>query len=405
MRLHRNLCFAVIDGLTLIFNEDNYADKVIQQLLKRDKRWGSRDRAFVAETTYDIVRWKRLYAEIAEVKEPFDRDNLWRMFAVWATLKGIKLPDWKYFEGTPTRKIKGRFDELSKIRKFRESIPDWIDAIGLEELGEATWTKEIAMQNEQAEVILRVNTLKTTKEKLQNILFDLNIETEFIKGYPSALKLTERANVFVTDAFKQGLFEVQDASSQLVADFLDVKPGMKVVDTCAGAGGKTLHIAALMQNKGQVIAMDIYESKLKKLKIRAKRNGVHNFDLRVIDSTKPIKKLHGKADRVLIDAPCSGLGVLRRNPDAKWKLQPEFIDKIRVTQQEVLQQYSKMVKPGGKLVYATCSVLPSENQNQVDKFLTSESGKEFTFVKDKKVLAHESGFDGFYMALLEKSTK
>jgi len=114
MRLHRNLCFATIDGLMQIFNEGEYADKVIQQLLKRDKRWGSRDRAFVAETTYDIVRWKRLYAEIADVKEPFDRDNLWRMFAVWATLKGIKLPDWKYFENTPTRKIKGRFDELSK---------------------------------------------------------------------------------------------------------------------------------------------------------------------------------------------------------------------------------------------------------------------------------------------------
>ncbi len=403
MRLHRNLCFAVIDGLTQIFNEEQYADKVIQQLLKRDKRWGARDRAFVAETTYDIVRWKRLYAEIAEVNEPFDRDNLWRLFAVWATLKGIKLPDWKYFENTPTRKIKGRFDELSKIRKFRESIPDWIDEVGAKELGDAVWTKEIAMQNEQADVILRVNTLKTTKEKLQSILFDENtIETEFVKGYPSALKLKERANVFVTDAFKNGLFEVQDASSQLVADFLDVKPGMKVVDTCAGAGGKTLHLSALMQNKGQVIAMDIYESKLKKLKIRAKRNGVHNFDMRVIDSTKPIKKLHSKADRVLIDAPCSGLGVLRRNPDAKWKLEPEFLDRIRVTQQEVLQQYSKMVKPGGKLVYATCSVLPSENQNQVEAFLKTEVGADFNFVKDKKVFAHESGFDGFYMALLER---
>ncbi|MEC3908338.1 RsmB/NOP family class I SAM-dependent RNA methyltransferase [Tamlana sp. 2201CG12-4] len=402
MRLHRNLCFAVIDGLTQVFNEEQYADKVIQQLLKRDKRWGARDRGFVAETTYDIVRWKRLYAEIAEVKAPYNRDNLWRMFAVWATLKGIKLPDWKYFEGTPTRKIKGRFDELSKIRTFRESIPDWIDEIGLKELGESKWTKEIAMQNQQADVILRVNTLKTTKEKLQNILFDLDIETEFIKGYPSALKLTKRANVFVTEAFKNGLFEVQDASSQLVADFLDVKPGMKVVDTCAGAGGKTLHIASLMQNKGQIVAMDIYESKLKKLKIRARRNGVHNVDLKVIDSTKPIKKLHNKADRVLIDAPCSGLGVLRRNPDAKWKLEPEFIDRIRVTQQEVLQQYSKMVKSGGKLVYATCSVLPSENQNQVQAFLKSESGAEFTFVKDKKVLAHESGYDGFYMALLER---
>ncbi len=404
MRLHRNLCFSVIDGLTLIFNEGKYADKVIQQLLKRDKRWGSRDRAFVAETTYDIVRWKRLYAEIAEVKEPFDRDNLWRMFAVWATLKGIKLPDWKYFEKTPTRKIKGRFDELSKIRKFRESIPDWIDNVGLEELGEAKWTKEIAMQNEQADVILRTNTLKTTKEKLQNSLFDQGIETEPIKGYNSALKLTERANVFVTDAFKNGFFEVQDASSQLVADFLDVKPGMKVVDTCAGAGGKTLHIASLMENKGQIVAMDIYESKLKKLKIRARRNGVHNVELKVIDSTKPIKKLYNKADRVLIDAPCSGLGVLRRNPDAKWKLEPEFLDSIRVTQQEVLQLYSRMVKPEGKLVYATCSVLPSENQNQVETFLKSEAGANFSLIKDKKVLAHTSGFDGFYMALLERKS-
>ena len=231
MRLHRNLCFAVIDGLNLIFNEGQYADKVVQQLLKRDKRWGARDRAFVAETTYDIVRWKRLYAEIAEVKEPFTRDNSWRLFAVWATLKGIKLPDWKYFEDTPTRRIKGRFDELSKTRKLAESIPDWMDELGVKELGESIWSKEIHAQNQQADVILRVNTLKITKEELQSKLFDENIDTEFIKGYPSALKLKERANVFMTDAFKQGYFEVQDASSQLVAEFLDVKPGMKVVDT------------------------------------------------------------------------------------------------------------------------------------------------------------------------------
>lgn len=402
MRLHRNLCFAVVDGLLLIFNESEYADKVVQQLLKRDKRWGSRDRGFVAETTYEIVRWKRLYAEIANVKQPFKRDDIWRMFAVWATLKGIKLPDWKYFENTPTRKIKGRFDELSKIRKFRESVPDWIDELGLEELGEDAWTKEIAMQNQQADVILRVNTLKTTKKDLQRKLQSENIETEYLPNHPYALKLKERANVFKTEAFKNGWFEVQDASSQLVADFLDVKPGMKVVDTCAGAGGKTLHIASLMENKGQIVAMDIYESKLKKLKVRARRNGVHNVDLKVIDSTKPIKKLHNKADRVLIDAPCSGLGVLRRNPDAKWKLEPEFVDRIRQTQKDVLQQYSKMVKTGGKLVYATCSILPSENQNQVNSFLASEAGKEFSFVKDKKVLAHKSGFDGFYMALLER---
>ena len=403
MRLHRNLVFTVIDSLMAIFNEGAYADKMVAQALKKDKRWGSSDRKFVAETIYEIVRWKRLYTEIAEVKDPFSRDDVWRIFAVWAVLRGIKLPDWKYFESTPTRKIKGRFDELTKIRKFKEAIPDWMDELGLKELGEEVWEKELTAQNEQAKVILRVNTLKTTKEKLRSILMDHNIETEFLKNQPDALVLKERANVFIIPAFKEGLFEVQDASSQLVAYFLDVKPGMRVVDTCAGAGGKTLHLASLMENKGQLIAMDIYESKLKQLKIRAKRNGVFNAEFRVIDTTKVIKRLHEKADRVLIDAPCSGLGVLKRNPDSKWKLQPEFIENIKKVQEEVLHNYSKIVKPGGKLVYATCSILPSENQEQVKKFLKSEEGKKFKLIKDQNIFAHQSGFDGFYMALMEKN--
>ncbi len=402
MRLHRNLVYTTIDALNAIFNEGEYADKVVARSLKKDKRWGSSDRKFVAETIYEIVRWKRLYSEIAEVKEPFDRNNLWRIFAVWAVLRGYPIPDWRQLEGTPERKIKGRFDELSKIRTFKESIPDWMDELGVKELGEKVWAKEIAAQNQPAKVILRVNTLKTTKEKLKAILMDLNIETEYLKDQPDALVLKERANVFLTDAFKQGFFEVQDANSQLVAAFLDVKPGMRIVDTCAGAGGKTLHIASLMENKGQLIAMDLYESKLKQLKLRAKRNSAFNIEYRIIDSTKVIKKLHEKADRVLIDAPCSGLGVLKRNPDAKWKLQPEFIDNIRKVQAEVLESYSKIVKPGGKLVYATCSVLPSENQEQVQRFLTTEIGKQFQFIEDRKILASESGFDGFYMALLER---
>jgi len=404
MRLHRNLTYAVIDSLRDVFNEGEYAGKAVEKALKRDKRWGSRDRKFVAETIYEIIRWKRLYEEIANVKEPFDRPNLWRLFTVWCVLKGIPLPDWNQIEETPTRRIKGKFDELSKIRKFRESIPDWMDELCVKELGEELWTKEMEALNTQADVVLRVNTLNISKEKLQKELEEESIFTETLPNHPDALKLVERANVFKTDAFKKGYFEVQDASSQLVASYLDVEPGMKVVDTCAGAGGKTLHLSALMENKGQIIAMDIYESKLRKLKVRAKRNKAHNIDLRVIDSTKPIKKLYNKADRVLIDAPCSGLGVLRRNPDSKWKLQPEFIDNIKKTQQEVLQQYSKMLKPGGKMVYATCSVLPSENQEQVAKFLNSENGKEFTLLKDNKILASESGYDGFYMALLEKST-
>lgn len=402
MRLHRNLVFAVIDALNMIFNEGEYADKVIEKVLRYDKRWGARDRAFIAETTYDIVRWKRLYTEIAEANEPYTRGHLFRLFSVWCVLRGIRLPDWKQLESTPERRIKGRFDELSKIRKFRESIPDWMDELGEKSLGNKLWTKEIAALNQQADVILRVNTLKTQKEQLQSFLAKDDIETEALEGYPNALRLKERKNVFTTQAFKDGLFEVQDASSQLVAPFLEVKPGQRVIDACAGAGGKTLHLASEMENKGQLIALDIYESKLKKLKIRARRNGVHNFETRAIDSTKVIKKLHNSADRLLLDAPCSGLGVLKRNPDSKWKLEPEFIDRIMGVQQDILQNYSKMLKKGGQMVYATCSILPQENTEQVNKFLASEAGQDFEFIKEKNVYASESGFDGFYMALLKK---
>ena len=399
MRLHRNLVYTTIDALNAIFNEGEYADKVVARSLKKDKRWGSSDRKFVAETIYEIVRWKRLYAEIAEVKEPFDRDNLWRMFSVWAVLRGYPIPDWRQLEGTPERKIKGRFDELSKVRALKESIPDWMDELGVKELGEKVWATEITAQNQPAKVILRVNTLKTTREALRAVLMDLNIETETLKNQPDALVLKERANVFLTDAFKQGFFEVQDANSQLVAAFLDVKPGMRVVDACAGAGGKTLHLAALMENKGQIIAMDIHGWKLAELKRRAKRAGAHNIETREITDNKVIKRLHEKADRLLIDAPCSGLGVLKRNPDSKWKIDQDFIDRIRKEQETILQDYSKIIKKGGKMVYATCSILPSENNEQVENFL--KNNPDFKLVKEEKVMP-STGFDGFYMALIER---
>lgn len=400
MRLHRNLVFAVIDSLNEIFNEDQYADKIIQKALKRDARWGARDRKFVAETIYEIVRWKRLYNEIANTKNHFSRENLWKIFAVWAVLRGIDLPDWKYFTETPVRRIKGRFDELQGNRAIAQSIPDWMDELCAKELGDK-WPAELKMQNTPAAAILRTNTLRTNVSQLKALLSKEDIDTKEIKGYPLALELDERKNVFLTNAFKSGLFEMQDASSQLVAEFLEVKPGMRVVDTCAGAGGKTLHLAALMENKGSIIAMDIYGGKLVELKKRAKRAGAFNITTRKIESTKDIKKLYNTADRVLIDAPCSGLGVLRRNPDSKWKLQPEFIEDIKATQREILDRYTKIVKVGGLVVYATCSILPSENQQQVDFFLANNPN--FTLLKDKKLLASESGYDGFYMALLQRN--
>ena len=401
MRLHRNLVLAVIHALDLIYNEKEYADKVVQKTLKLDKRWGVRDRKFVAETIYDMVRWKRLYNEIAGTKEHYSRDNLWKNFAVWAVLKGIKLPDWRYFEGTPTRRIKGKFDELQSIRKYRESIPDWMDETGEAELGKR-WDDEIKELNKQARVILRTNTLKTSRKELQKLLEKEEIFTEIVPQAPDALVLVERKNVFLSQAFKSGFFEVQDASSQLVAPFLDVKPGQKVIDTCAGAGGKTLHLASLMENKGQIIAMDIYAHKLAELKKRAKRDGAHNIETRPIEGSKSIKKYKGKADRVLIDAPCSGIGVLKRNPDSKWKLNADFLDRIKKTQAEILDQYASMVKIGGKMVYANCSILPSENEKQIELFLANH--KEFVLIKDKKVSPATSGFDGFYMALMEKKS-
>ncbi|MCZ8215023.1 MAG: class I SAM-dependent methyltransferase, partial [Cyclobacteriaceae bacterium] len=183
--------------------------------------------------------------------------------------------------------------------------------------------------------------------------------------------------------------------SQAIAPFLQVEPGMRVIDACAGAGGKTLHLAALMQNKGRIISMDTEEWKLTELKLRARRAGVGNVETRVIESTKTIKRMEKMGDRVLLDVPCSGLGVLRRNPDAKWKLSPEFIEKVIDLQKNILHDYSMMVKPGGKLVYSTCSLMPTENEKQVATFLANNP--DFTLEEEKHIWPSE-GFDGFYMA-------
>ena len=400
MRLHKNLVLAVIKILDGVFNQDFYADKTIEKVLKLDKRWGSRDRAFIAETSYEIVRWKRLYLEIAGVKKPFQYKNLWRVFSVWAVLKGINLPNWTEFQETPKRRIKGKFDELSKIRKFRESVPDWIDKLACEEIGEKKWEKEISELNKMAELVIRTNTLKTNSSELQKILLDEEISTEIISGYPDALRLKKRVNLFKKESFQKGLYEVQDASSQLVAPFLKIEPGMKICDICAGAGGKTLHLSALSKNKGQILAMDIYKHKLIQLKKRAKRNSAFNIETKLIENNKSIKRLKGKIDRLLIDAPCSGLGVLKRNPDSKWKLQPDFLNKIKDTQSKILKQYSKLIKENGKIVYATCSILPSENEHQINNFLKSEEGQDFKLEEEKKISPLASGFDGFYMARL-----
>lgn len=396
--IHRNLLIGIHDSLQETFFEKNkYADKVIERLLKAHRKWGSQDRAVVSEIFYNIIRWKkRLEYIMGEGVKPANIYKLILAYLLWSKTNYKKFEE---FEGIKIA------DMMNKIKKgtvptkaIEYSIPDWLAETLEKELG-PKWEKEMKALNEQAPTVLRANSLKTSVKELISDLHEESVESNPIRGYQDAVQLEEKKNVFLTTAFKEGLFEVQDASSQKIGYFMDVKEGQRVIDVCAGAGGKTLHLAALMKNKGQIIAMDIFEWKLAELKRRAKRAGAHNIETRVISDTKVIKRLHDKADRLLIDAPCSGLGVLKRNPDSKWKIDAEFIERIKKEQQQILQDYSKMVKKGGKMVYATCSILPSENNLQVEEFL--KSNPDFKFVKDEKVMPSE-GYDGFYMALLEK---
>lgn len=413
MRLHRNLAEAVVFCLSEIFSENRYADRVIEKVLQSNPKWGARDRAFIAENTYEIVRWWRWLlflngtdlSEVASeaVEKPsliVSPSTLWEILGIWQLTQEAQLPDWQEFKNISSKRVFEKIEESKKIRKVFQSIPDWLDQIGQKELG-VRWDKEIHALNQPAPVILRANTLKISAQKLKNLLLKDEIETIEAQGVPTALVLKKRINIFTSSHFKTGLFEIQDAASQQVAPMLDIQPSMRVIDACAGAGGKTLHLAALMENTGKIIAMDVEEWKLEELQKRAKRAGAQNIETKGIDSNKVIKRLQESADRLLLDVPCSGLGVLRRNPDAKWKMNVPFIENIKKTQREILGNYSQMLKKGGKMVYATCSILPSESEEQVRWFLETQQGN-FELLEEKRISPTQSGFDGFYMACLRR---
>ena len=389
---------AVVNCVDRIFNDGWYADKVIEQTLKNNRKWGSRDRGFVAEYTYEMVRWWRLLQYAVGCEDRTDKGALWLCFAALHLKKGYDLPFWNEFKNLQPDKIYNRLKDERLERKIRESIPDWMDEIGEKELGTA-WDAEIKALNKTAPLVLRANKIKIGAKELQRVLQNEEVMAELVPNIPDALLVKKRSNLFTLKAFKDGLFEVQDGSSQLIAPLLKVEPGMRVIDACAGAGGKTLHLAAMMQNKGRIISMDTSSRKLEELMRRAKRAGINNVETKEIDSTKVIKRLEGSADRLLLDVPCSGMGVLRRNPDAKWKLKPQFIEEIKATQQEIISSYSTMLKPGGLMVYATCSILPSEDEQQVETFLNSH--KTFVLLEQHRISATQ-GFDGFFMALLQK---
>lgn len=397
-RLHKNLVAAVFEALETSFGKGYYADKVIERILKSNPKWGARDRAFIAETTYEIVRWWRYLWELYGKTPSLKRKELNRIFGLWWRLQGYDLPDWHGFEAVQDMDLKAAKKSLPNDVGVQQSFPIWFDELASKDLGK-DWPEIAKNLNIPAEVTIRTNTLKTNRRELKSLLKAEDVPTMDFPLNDIGLILKERKNTFRNPSFQNGMFEVQDGGSQLIAPFLRVEPGMRVVDACAGAGGKTLHLAAMMNNKGSIIAMDVEQRKLNELKKRAKRNGVHNIEIRHIDGSKAIKRLKGSADRLLLDVPCSGTGVIKRNPDTKWKIQPEHLERVMAIQKNILNDYSQMLKPGGLMVYATCSILHAENENQLKDFL--ERRDDFKLIEDKRVNPSKDT-DGFYMALLQK---
>lgn len=381
---------AVIAALEAIFEEQQVASRALERLFAANPKWGKRDRSFVAETTYEIVRWRRLLEYAA------NSSGNWGLLAAQLTRQEIELPPWEEIEPFDAATIVQRLQEPDIPRAIRESIPDWLDELGQRDLSER-WDTEIHALNQEAPVIIRANTFKISRDELQARLQAEEIETRTIEGLPSALQLQTRRSIAHFPLYKEGFFEFQDAASQLVAPFLRVQLGQKVLDACAGAGGKTLHLAALMGNRGHIVASDVEAEKLAELRRRASRAGISCIE------TKPAKSVLSQPpsfDRVLIDAPCSGTGTLRRQPDLKWRLTPEFLAEIVERQREILLAYSALLKCGGYLVYATCSILPEENERQIEWFVAQS---EFELVEQKVISTAETGFDGFFMALLKKA--
>ncbi len=278
--------------------------------------------------------------------------------------------------------------------------PEWMVELFAERFPE-DYPRLLAANNTEPPTTLRVNPLKTTPEALQERLRAEGVETEFGSYSPLALRLTAPADIFRTAAFQEGLFEMQDEGSQLIGWVADPKPRGLVIDACAGAGGKTLLLAGLLKNRARILSVDIYDNKLTRLRERARRAGVSNMQARVLTSGGLEGDLIGAAEAVLVDAPCSGLGALRRNPDSKWRLQRDAIDELAARQYGILSLWAQAVKPGGLLVYSTCTLTHQENEAVVEKFLMRHP--EFTVEPAcARFFAHAERFqtpDGYFLAL------
>jgi 16S rRNA (cytosine967-C5)-methyltransferase len=424
---------AAIELLSEIERSAKPADSVASFYFRGRRYIGAKDRRAVAEVVWRVLRRRaRLNWWLESLDHPEREAARARVLADMA-LEGIQ-PDPTLFQGhhsayPPEPPERRMIDKLLNAKSLfhrdmpphvRGEYPEWI-APRLEALFGERLHEEMGAMRDEAPLDLRVNALKATREQAQAALAAEGIASTPTALSPLGLRLAGRVALVQVQAWRNGLIEVQDEGSQLVALMTDARPGQAVADYCSGAGGKTLAIAAAMQNKGRLVACDVAGWRIERAGDRLRRAGVHNVTPRVLsgESDKWIKRSAGSFDRVLVDAPCTGTGTWRRNPDAKWQLGERDLLELVERQQTILASAARLVKPGGRLVYATCSLLPDENEGQVDAFMAAHPDYRVVPVAEVweavigtpcpvagpylrlSPLAHNT--DGFFAAVLERS--
>ncbi|MBS0524105.1 MAG: RsmB/NOP family class I SAM-dependent RNA methyltransferase [Proteobacteria bacterium] len=421
---------ATMELLDEIVGRSNRPADLVANAFFRARRYiGGGDRRAVSERVWGILRrWGQLYWWLDRTRHP-ERSPRAIVEADLMLHDGLRLADLEaMFDGGRYRPAPLDDAERRALRQMeghslphpeqpdwvRLNVQEWVAPHLREAYGEA-WGREIAALEAPPPVDLRVNRLKATPEQARRALHGEGIDTEPMRFAPDGLRLKRRLSVVAGKAFQDGLVEIQDEGSQLVAALVGARPGMQVADYCAGAGGKTLAIAAGMNNKGRVVAMDVLETRLDRSAQRLRRAGVHNVERRSIaDNAKWLKRQKGAFDRVLVDAPCTGTGTWRRNPDGRWTLAPEDLEELVPKQAGILDQAARLVRPGGRLVYATCSVLPAENERQIEAFVARHPEFTVTPIAETglppelaagpylRLSPLKHGTDGFFAAVLTR---
>ncbi len=356
--------------LRQVLKLDQPADAVVSAFFRKHRGLGPRERHTLAETTYAVLRQRLLLAHLAQSGS----GALERRLAALAWqgsdtfLRGALGPQ----EQKWLAEVKA-IDVAGLPEKLRHNLPDWLAALLKNELGDDFWPL-VAALDRPAPLDLRVNTLKARRDEVQAALAAAGIEAAATPFSPWGLRVQGKPALQKLELFTRGDVEVQDEGSQLLAALLAPRRGEMVVDFCAGAGGKTLALGALMRNTGRLYAFDVSGHRLDALKPRLARSGLSNVYPAQIahERDERVKRLAGKIDRVLVDAPCSGLGTLRRNPDLKWRQSPKALEELGAKQRDILASAARLVKPGGRLVYATCSLLRSENEAVAEHFASTQ---------------------------------